>query len=242
MRDKVGLGSMDTVPGSTSRAKRRDGEPMSPREERRRQLQELSREHLLDAAERVFAEKGFESATVKEIADLAELSVGSVYQLFENKKAIFRAVFRRRNEEGLGVLKEAMASGDAPVEQLHRLIDATLDYYTEHRTFLLLFEHAIGGSWLNMKAGFDTRNFEEYLQYVALPAQVFARGREAGVFVPLDPEGLAVIYTGILQAYLLHEVIGLDRDPSVDPSSISREQLHALLDRVFVAPGGSAPG
>ncbi len=76
---------------------------------------------------------------------------------------------------------------------------------------------------------------------MALPAQVFARGRDAGVFVALDPEGLAVIYTGILQSYLLHEVIGLDRDPSVAPSSISREELHALLDRVFLASSGSAP-
>lgn len=223
---------MDAAPTSVARSRG----AVSPREERRQRLQELSRLQLLDAAERVFAEKGFESAAVKEIADQAELSVGSVYQLFKNKQAMFRAVFTRRNQEGLAVLQAAIGSTESPLDQLHRLIDATLDYYTEHRTFYLLFQHAIGGSWLNVKAGFDTRNFEEYLQYVGLPAEIFARGREAGVFLPMDPQGMAVMYTGILQAYLLHEVIGVDHEPSEEHTEITRHDLHTLMDRAFSAP------
>lgn len=232
--DAVDLSPMEAASTPATRRTRGRGQ-VSPREERRRQLQELSRGHLLDAAERVFAEKGFESAAVREIAELAELSVGSVYQLFENKKAIFRAVFERRNEEGLAVLTAALAGVDSPVEQLHRLVDATLDYYTEHRTFYQLFQHAIGGSWLNIKAGFDTRNFEEYLQYVALPTQIFRRGAALGAFIGLDADALAAIYTGVLQAYLLHAVIGLDEVPSHAGSSLSRDELHLLLDRTFLA-------
>jgi AcrR family transcriptional regulator len=51
---------------------------MGPREQRRQQVLEVHREHLLDAAEQVFAEKGFQDATIKEIAERAEFSVVAV--------------------------------------------------------------------------------------------------------------------------------------------------------------------
>ena len=55
------------------------------REERKRQQERLSTLHILDAAEQVFAAKGYVGATVREIADEAEFSVGSVYSFFDNK-------------------------------------------------------------------------------------------------------------------------------------------------------------
>jgi AcrR family transcriptional regulator len=46
------------------------------REQRRQRHQLLSREQLLDAAEEVFGRKGYHATTLKEVAELAELSVG----------------------------------------------------------------------------------------------------------------------------------------------------------------------
>lgn len=220
--------------GSQSQTAPVPGEP-SPRQERRRRLQELSRTHLLDAAEHVFAEKGYEVATVKEIAELAQLSVGSVYQLFDSKQSMFRAIFHRRNGEGLDALREALSRVDSPYERLHTLIDATVDFYLEHRTFFLLFEHAIGGSWLNMKVFFDVRNFEEYLEFVALPADIFAQGTESGIFLSLDPQGMAVTYTGMLQAYLVREILepGTAAPDVSSAPRMTRADLHAMFDRAF---------
>ena len=199
----------------------------------------MTRTQLLDAAESVFAEKGFEAAGVKEIAERAELSVGTVYQLFDGKRAIFQAAFQRRNQDGLLALRSSISHGVSPRVQLHDLVDATLDYYTAHRHFFLMFQRAIGGSWLNMKAGFDSRNFDEYLEFVEIAAEIFRRGRASGEFLPLDPDGSAVVYTGIMQAFLLHEVIGLDRNPARRPALVERGQLHDMIDRAFV--GGATP-
>ena len=52
------------------------GTTTSRREQRRLQHQDLSRGQLLDAAEEVFGRKGFHEATLKEVAELAEFSVG----------------------------------------------------------------------------------------------------------------------------------------------------------------------
>ncbi|HEY1598537.1 MAG TPA: helix-turn-helix domain-containing protein, partial [Pirellulales bacterium] len=45
-------------------------------------------ERLLDAAEEVFAEKGFESATVAEVVRRAKSSVGAMYARFTDKNAL----------------------------------------------------------------------------------------------------------------------------------------------------------
>src|SRR5215472_6359214 len=92
----------------------------SRREQRRVQHQDLSRAQLLDAAEEVFGHKGFHETTLKEVAELAEFSVGSVYSFFENKEDLYVSVFVRRGDEYMPALRQVFAEGGGPEEQLHR--------------------------------------------------------------------------------------------------------------------------
>ena len=62
-------------------------EPASRREVRRRQAQQIGREQLLDAAEDLFSRRGFHDTSLREVARLAEFSVGSVYSFFETSVA-----------------------------------------------------------------------------------------------------------------------------------------------------------
>ncbi|MBS2967771.1 TetR/AcrR family transcriptional regulator [Metabacillus sp. KIGAM252] len=61
-------------------------------EEKRRQ----TTENLLDAAEKIFANKGFGGASVDEIAEEAGYSKGAVYSNFTNKENLFLALYDRR--------------------------------------------------------------------------------------------------------------------------------------------------
>ncbi len=56
---------------------------------RREREKAQHRRLMLEAAEVVFAQKGFHSATVHEVAERAEFSVGYMYNLFESKKDLF---------------------------------------------------------------------------------------------------------------------------------------------------------
>ena len=60
---------------------------------------------ILDIASNLFLEKGFNSTTTNEIARRAGISIGSLYQYFNNKEAIVDALKTRYTE----VLKEVMA-------------------------------------------------------------------------------------------------------------------------------------
>src|SRR6478609_7266266 len=93
---------------------------VSRREQRRRQHHELSRAQLLDAAEEVFGRKGFYETTLKEVAELAEFSVGSVYSFFENKDDLFQQIFVRRGEEFMPLLRDLLEADEGtPVDQMH---------------------------------------------------------------------------------------------------------------------------
>ena len=64
---------------------------------RRRQKPEVRREHILDCALKVFFEKGFERATMEEIAKAADLSKGGLYHYFSSTTEILLALFMRRS-------------------------------------------------------------------------------------------------------------------------------------------------
>ena len=86
----------------------------SPRELRRQQHQQLSRAQILDAAEAVFARKGFHDATVKEIAAAAEFSVGGVYSFFEDKDDLFVQIYLRRGSEFMAGMRAVLEQPGSP--------------------------------------------------------------------------------------------------------------------------------
>jgi AcrR family transcriptional regulator len=84
-------------------------------------------EQILDAAAQVFAERGYDAATTEEIARVAETSIGSVYQFFPNKLALFNAMTLRYLERARALFETFMTPAvmKEPWEELLvRAIDA----------------------------------------------------------------------------------------------------------------------
>jgi AcrR family transcriptional regulator len=98
---------------------------------RRVPTQARSRERarrILDAAAEIFAETGYETATTEAIAARAGTSIGSVYQFFPNKQALFDAVAQRYLERTRAVFDELTqpAQLDRPWEDL---LDGAIDAF-----------------------------------------------------------------------------------------------------------------
>jgi AcrR family transcriptional regulator len=96
---------------------------------RRTPLQDRSRrrvEQILDAAAQVFVDRGYDAATTEEIARLAGTSIGSVYQFFPNKLAIFNAI-ALRNVEREHALFDTFMTPAALSEPWHELLDRAID-------------------------------------------------------------------------------------------------------------------
>ena len=73
-------------------------------EERKEREKKQRRRQLIDAAEKVFAAKGFSGATIENIAEEAELSPATLYLYFKNKDELYASL----NLKMLEVLIEKM--------------------------------------------------------------------------------------------------------------------------------------
>jgi AcrR family transcriptional regulator len=106
--------------------------PIPTPEIRRIPTQERSRarvERILDAAAHVFADVGYDAATTEGIAALAGTSIGSVYQFFPNKKALFDAIGARYLTEAQALFHTLM---NRPLDRpWTELLDEAIDAFRE---------------------------------------------------------------------------------------------------------------
>src|SRR5271169_5439944 len=83
-----------------------------------------TRDVILDAAERRFAERGFAGVSVREIATDAGLkNQASLYHHFKNKKALYEAVLARGVEPIIDMVASAQTPGDPADVVLDRMVD-----------------------------------------------------------------------------------------------------------------------
>jgi TetR/AcrR family transcriptional regulator len=214
-------------------ARTADAAVASRREQRRLQHQDLSRAQLLDAAEEVFGRKGFHQATLKEVAELAEFSVGSVYSFFENKDDLFRQIFVRRGEEFMPGLRAVVRDEGTPLEQLHRLVDFEVGFFREHPRFGRLYLRYSSATMLSSDRAIDAAMADRYEESMRLQAELFERGQRTGAFRPGDPHVLARLFSGLISAYQA-------LDPAVVSDASEGERfpladLHDVVERSFRA-------
>ena len=67
---------------------------MADRESRKKQITEQREEQILKAASEVFTRKGYAAATIPEIAGLAGVAVGTIYNYYHGKRELFIAVIK----------------------------------------------------------------------------------------------------------------------------------------------------
>lgn len=206
----------------------------SLRDQRRREKDNVSRAHILDAAERVFGEKGFHGATLKEVADQAEFSVGALYAFFEGKDDLFAQVLERQGRALLDSMQAAVAGGATPREHLHRAADASIDYFRVRPDFYRVFQRELGGATWAMRASLNQAGFARYREVMSFEEEIFVAGIAAGEFRPDDPEIMAALFSGLVQAYIAQWVftLGPDGRSRVD-ELYPVADLHALIDRAF---------
>jgi AcrR family transcriptional regulator len=96
--------------------------------ERKEREKQQRRKEILRAAEKVFHQKGFDRATMDDIADMAELSKGTLYLYFNSKENLHMAVARKAIHQLSGLTSEAVAQGGEVMELLLRMGQVCVRY------------------------------------------------------------------------------------------------------------------
>lgn len=87
---------------------------------------------MLDAAELVFADIGYDAATTNQIAATAETSIGSIYEFFSNKQAVARALADRYMLELAARCDEALSGRSDGQARVAMLVDAADEFQDLH--------------------------------------------------------------------------------------------------------------
>ncbi|WP_276135688.1 TetR/AcrR family transcriptional regulator [Rhodococcus sp. T2V] len=104
---------------------------------------QAKRQELLRTAAEVFKEKGFEAATLNDIAERFGTDRASIYYYFASKQELFQALFHDILvdvlDNNIAVAEEITASDEDAPEKLRRLVEQQMTSYEENYPFVYLY-------------------------------------------------------------------------------------------------------
>jgi AcrR family transcriptional regulator len=194
------------------------------------QLIAARRSQILEAAARVFSEKGFHRATIRDVAEAAGIADGTIYNYFENKDALLLGILDRLNEtserEGHFAQASSMEIGDWARQYIKQRYAAIGP--EGRRLFQVVLAEALANP--------DFR--EAYSRQViqptyALAEEFFRRWVAEGTVRPVDPALAVRVVSAIFLGVLMLQLIG---DPVLDarqdelPDMMADIILHGLKE------------
>lgn len=200
---------------------------------------EQKRLHIIRTAMALFAQNGIHKTKVSEIAKMAGIGKGTVYEYFRSKDGIFWNAVSQWLHEFDRVITERMSGTDDPEEQLALLIRTVFDFYQS--TFEGL--NITLESWLEMarlhhqlKSGKgelpegipDLKcHFKEYRQRVK---DLLTAGIEQGKFRPMNVELTAALIFAMFDGFELHYIT--QRSDFEDVTQVSTVFVQMILDGI----------
>lgn len=97
---------------------------------------EETRQRILNAALKLFHERGFESSTMRDIAEEAGVATGAAYYYFQSKDAIIMEFYRRSSAEMQPKIAAALDRVSGLEQRLHELIRVKWAHFAPHRRVL----------------------------------------------------------------------------------------------------------
>lgn len=173
-------------------------ESEAPRLNRRQAAKVRTRQKVLDAARQLFAERGYEPATIRDIAKGAGMSTGAVFANFQDKAELFEAVL----STDLVTLAEVMKSAAIEGSVRSRLLGALGAAYHHSLVHLPLVQAVIARSWFQPVAA-EMRTRSSIKPLLAVVTDTLQAGvREGELKQDADVRLLSeLIYDGFLSNY-----------------------------------------
>jgi TetR/AcrR family fatty acid metabolism transcriptional regulator len=135
-------------------------------------------QRILDAAVAVFAEKGFFSSRVSDIADRADVADGTVYLYFKSKDEILMTAINTAFDAFMSLARTELKKLADPAERLRRLAFLHLDALGSNRNMAVVFQ---------MELRQSTRFLSEFshqhmIEYLGLVREAIIDGQAKGIF------------------------------------------------------------
>ncbi len=195
---------------------------------------ERSRQHILDAALKLFSHRGYGATSVRDIAEAAGVSKGNVYHHFPDKETIFRALLDRYFQVMSTPefpFNRALGTGTFP-ENLEQLGQAARDTVRDYREYVALIYVDVvefDGSHVRKFYAEMANRFDAFLKSHNMEEELRGKLQEG-----LSPISAVMLATRIFYNYFSIEIVfgvkdhfGKGMDEVI--SEISRILRHGML-------------
>jgi AcrR family transcriptional regulator len=188
---------------------------------------------ILQAAARVFAQRGFQAATIDEISERAGIGKGTVYEYFPSKQDLFYAVFTDYIAGFEIAAREQARQAAGSAARIREVIGTVLAMTAASREwFPLTFEFWSASAAPRHRRRIATMFRRMYGRFRKMLADLIRQGQRAGEFDPhADARHVASVLVGALDGLFLQSWF----DPKLDPVAAGNSFLEVLLR-------GLAPG
>ncbi len=163
------------------------------------------------AALKVFAEKGISTATIKDIAEEANIGKGTIYEYFKSKDDIIFSAFSLFIEEGKISINRIKSLTDSPEEKLNKALLFFREIVKEEgiKTFEIMFDFWVMG----IKEKKYRSDFYKYLKdfyssYRNVFANIIREGQVKGVFKKdVSPKHVGAMIIGMLDGLMVQWIL-----------------------------------
>ena len=200
-----------------------------PRRDREKLRQ---RGEILDAALRLFSEKGYHNVSMHEIAKEAEFGIGTLYKFFHNKEELYKALIMEMAEKYHHALMQVLEQERNPLQAINRYIAVRRELFFDSLPVMRLYFAETRGASFNIKAGLDQDILKLYDEGIGLLASIFEKGIKDHVFRSLDPYYMALALDGTINTVLFQTMKDPARLPEEDNVSTAADIFfRGVLDK-----------
>jgi AcrR family transcriptional regulator len=179
---------------------------MSPRnEEQNKQIRDLRKEQILQAALKVFASKGLAATKISGIANEAGLSHGLIYHYYSSKDEIFTTLVRRALEGSKKVVNEATLQDLSPLNQLRWLTETILKGISMDGAYLFIIMVQAFTSDAVPEQVKDIIHCNSQITFEGI-IPIITAGQKAGQIVNDDPAKLGAAYFALIQGISIQQI------------------------------------
>lgn len=198
---------------------------------RQRMSSEERKAAIVEAAVKLFAEKGFRGTTTRELAAAVGVTEPVLYQHFQTKRDLYTAIIDRKLQEGLEKFRsrvERYLQMEDDRNFFLQLADLIIDWYSDDPAYtrLLLFSELEGHELAEL-------SYERLATvFLRLVAEYIERRMKAGVLRSMDPELAARAFIGMFSHYALSGVIFRCVDLQATRSTVIPALVDIYLDGI----------
>ena len=200
---------------------------------RRGESRAVFRRGILDAAEAIFAERGFRGARIQDIAARARIAVGTVYNHFTDKDDVLGALLEERTEELVTSLKAKRQDPREFRDRLEVRVGRMLACVEKHWAFFAVAnEQGLFAGSAVPSVRTATRRLRHVEQFRAVFRALVDEGISSGDLEPIGGDALARFLAGTLRAFLLSSLVERNPDVGQHAATIVDLFLHGAARRV----------